>query len=405
MCGYDSCSSFSDESVHIDFPLMVLLRKTPFGIYGYAPKAPSVKISESEYGILLEEIALAVKPFLPPQTICIRFDTIWKSPYVNSEIQQGNESQTSRTDSTGEIPRNEIRELRMNYGTQTHLLKKTKRNHFCPDTVIINLQHSPEQLLCNMRQTTRNCVRRSYRENVIISEKSTDFLPKWYDLYRSTGERKKFYTEKMDYFVQLINRPEGPGRIFFKPVASPHEDCGKGPPSSVCKNQNDNKTISNKTPKNILNPIFQNNQNRTKQNPVLLSNPKSMPIVAQVPEPSFHILAAEKDNIVLSAMILAVCGKNAYYMYSGSNPEYPHLMAGYGLQWEAMLFARKSGCVKYDLLGIPPNGNPSHPMNGLYTFKTGFGGEVTRLCGCWDYPYQMEKYNALVNSEEFAGKQ
>lgn len=68
-------------------------------------------------------------------------------------------------------------------------------------------------------------------------------------------------------------------------------------------------------------------------------------------------------------------------------------------------FARKSGCVQYDLLGIPPNGKPSHPMNGLYTFKTGFGGEVTRLCGCWDYPYQMEKYNALVNSEEFSGKQ
>ena len=55
------------------------------------------------------------------------------------------------------------------------------------------------------------------------------------------------------------------------------------------------------------------------------------------------------------------------------------MMLGYGLQWEAILKARKSGCTQYDLLGIPPNGNPSHFMNGLYTFKTGFGGDVVRF--------------------------
>lgn len=39
-------------------------------------------------------------------------------------------------------------------------------------------------------------------------------------------------------------------------------------------------------------------------------------------------------------------------------------------------------------------------MNGLYTFKTGFGGTVVRFCGCWDFPFDMQKYTALVNSEE-----
>lgn len=75
-------------------------------------------------------------------------------------------------------------------------------------------------------------------------------------------------------------------------------------------------------------------------------------------------------------------------------------MAGYGLQWEAMLKAKRLGCSSYDLLGIPPNGKSSHFMNGLYTFKTGFGGTVVRFCGCWDFPFDMQKYTTLVNSEE-----
>ena len=68
----------------IEFPCMVLLRNALAGMFAYAPKAPSVKIQKSEYGILLEELALAVQPWLPPQVICIRFDILWKSPYGNA---------------------------------------------------------------------------------------------------------------------------------------------------------------------------------------------------------------------------------------------------------------------------------------------------------------------------------
>ena len=50
----------------IEFPFMVLLRTAPAGMFAYAPKGPSVKIQKSEYGILLEELALAVQPWLPP---------------------------------------------------------------------------------------------------------------------------------------------------------------------------------------------------------------------------------------------------------------------------------------------------------------------------------------------------
>lgn len=360
------CKYSNEEFVNpIDFPLMILLRKSTCGMYAYAPKAPSVVIPESHYGLLLEQLSEELKNHLPKEIVCIRYDTIWKSPY-------GNAAKDSL-----EIPRNNIRELRMNFGTEFHKLKKAKRDHFCPDTVIINPQKTPEQLLKNMRQTTKNCIRKSYKEEVIFSEKSLDFLPVWHKLYKETGKRKQFYTEELEYFKKLTGKAEGEakkcGRIFFKQVASPHEDCGKGP------------------------PVF----NKTKKSSIMSANPESMPVFAPVPKPTFHILTAEKKSKLLTGMILGICGKSAYYMYSGSEPEYNNFMAGYGLQWEAILKARSAGCTRYDLLGIPPTGNPSHFMNGLYTFKTGFGGSAERYCGCWDYPLIENQYDYFSNAEEF----
>ena len=63
-------------------------------------------------------------------------------------------------------------------------------------------------------------------------------------------------------------------------------------------------------------------------------------------------------------------------------------MAPYALQARAMEDAWEMGCRVYDLFGIPPKEDPSHPMAGLYRFKTGFGGRIVHRPGCWDYPYK-----------------
>ena len=34
-------------------------------------------------------------------------------------------------------------------------------------------------------------------------------------------------------------------------------------------------------------------------------------------------------------------------------------------------------------------------MYGLYKFKQGFGGELFRQMGCWDYPLNEERYDVL----------
>jgi len=63
--------------------------------------------------------------------------------------------------------------------------------------------------------------------------------------------------------------------------------------------------------------------------------------------------------------------------------------------WET---ARK-GCKVYDMFGIPPSREKSHPMHGLYQFKTGFGGNLFHRMGCWDYPLDRELYRQFKSRE------
>ncbi|HPX27058.1 MAG TPA: peptidoglycan bridge formation glycyltransferase FemA/FemB family protein [Treponemataceae bacterium] len=312
------------------FPLLVLLRRlSKNALYAYVPRGPSLHICEADYGLFLEKLSLALQPLLPSECICVRYDLPWRSPFSHGSAYTV-------------PPRREIREMRMNYGTEHSLLRKASMDYLCPDTVLINLELPPEKLLMKMRQTTRNSIRKSYKLDVDFFVRSACFLPQWHALYADTAERKGFFSEKMDYFEKL----------FYQQKKTLHDDSGKGPP-----------------------------------------------LTAPVPDPEFYLLTAEKKDAMLSGMILGICGKTAYYMFAGSSLEHRDLMPNYGLQWEAMLFSRSKGCTRYDLMGIPPNNDQCHPMSGLYIFKTGLGGDPVRYCGTWDFPYDQSSYEWLRNQD------
>ena len=109
--------------------------------------------------------------------------------------------------------------------------------------------------------------------------------------------------------------------------------------------------------------------------------------------PAIHLLMAEIDEIPVAGIILALHGHRATYLFGASTKIKRNFMPAFALQWEAIRVAKAAGCTAYDLFGIPPNDNPSHPMHGLYRFKTGFGGAIEHRVGCWDYPYIKPLYN------------
>lgn len=113
------------------------------------------------------------------------------------------------------------------------------------------------------------------------------------------------------------------------------------------------------------------------------------------------LLLAEFKGEPLAALMVFSQGQNAYYFYGASSNSHRNLMPTYLLQWEAIRWARQQGCTRYDLWGIPNadvdtlEAKFTHKTDGLwgvYRFKRGFGGQVVKSVGAFDYIYNPLLY-------------
>jgi lipid II:glycine glycyltransferase (peptidoglycan interpeptide bridge formation enzyme) len=117
------------------------------------------------------------------------------------------------------------------------------------------------------------------------------------------------------------------------------------------------------------------------------------------------LVIATADGHDAAGLIAARFGSDAIYMYGGSSTENRAHGAAFGLQFDAMRWARSLGSQQYDLWGIPKEdpvtrhedgdkvaGSRGDDWRGLYKFKTGFGGKI--VC----YPPTIERrYRPLIS--------
>lgn len=194
-----------------------------------------------------------------------------------------------------------------------------------PDTVIVSLAGSEDEILKSMHKKTRYNIRLAEKKGITIQRYSAhqakDKIDSWYELYRETAERDKIGIHPYAYYQRLFSEAA--------------EDSG---------------------------------------------------------EPVLCLYMAEYEQEELAGIIVSRCGKRSTYMYGASSSKKRELMPNYLLQWAAIADARKAGALYYDLFGIPPSGDSSHPLYGLWRFKTGFGGKIHHYHGAWDYPYKMMLY-------------
>jgi lipid II:glycine glycyltransferase (peptidoglycan interpeptide bridge formation enzyme) len=122
-------------------------------------------------------------------------------------------------------------------------------------------------------------------------------------------------------------------------------------------------------------------------------------------------LLAEYAGTPLAAIVVALAGRHAVYLWGASSERERSRMPNHALQWAGMQWARARGATRYDLWGVPdelgrlamalapaPEGAladalpiqldalPDHGLWGVYRFKQGFGGRVVRAVGAWDMP-------------------
>ncbi|MGP1475730.1 MAG: lipid II:glycine glycyltransferase FemX [Treponema sp.] len=102
--------------------------------------------------------------------------------------------------------------------------------------------------------------------------------------------------------------------------------------------------------------------------------------------PLVSLYTAEHDGESLAAIITLFSKSEAVYLYGCSGNIKRNFMPAYLLQWTAIKAARAYGSAFYDMYGMPPAADESHPMHGLYLFKTGFGGKNIHRIGTFDVP-------------------
>ncbi|MCU0511627.1 MAG: peptidoglycan bridge formation glycyltransferase FemA/FemB family protein [Anaerolineae bacterium] len=96
-------------------------------------------------------------------------------------------------------------------------------------------------------------------------------------------------------------------------------------------------------------------------------------------------LLAEVAGTAIAHVILLHVGQRCWYFYGASSGAERERMPNYALQWAAMQWAKAQGYRQYDLWGAPDTFNETDRLWGVYEFKRGFRGVVTRHIGAWDY--------------------
>ncbi len=109
-----------------------------------------------------------------------------------------------------------------------------------------------------------------------------------------------------------------------------------------------------------------------------------------------HPLIAEVDGQAVAAVILFHFGRTCWYFYGASANEARDKQPNYLLQWEAMRWAKAQGYAVYDFWGAPDVFTEDDRMWGVYQFKRGFHGTVTRHIGAFDYAPYPPLYKAYT---------
>ena len=117
------------------------------------------------------------------------------------------------------------------------------------------------------------------------------------------------------------------------------------------------------------------------------------------------LLMASYEGVPVAGMMVFASGSRSWYLYGASASNHRQRMPTYLLQWEAMKWARSMGCRQYDLYGVPDHDQDYLESNfqeradglwGIYRFKRGFGGTVTRSSGPWDRVYNAFLYKLYL---------
>lgn len=314
--------------------VLVLEKKLKLGFtFAYVPGGPRVlhqeEGSEAGNAAILTHFAQALRASLSPGCIFIRFDPPWamREPAIKDENDPvPGESRQTEAGTDDRLRSGQPSATVFQKVSRPWIgtpLRRASADVQPPDTVMLDLSLGKEQLLASMKSKWRYNIRLSMKKGIIIEELRVADTPD-----RGAAAISRFYE-------------------LYK-ITSIRDGIALHPESYYTR---------------------------------------LACLAAENREADLRIWFAKAETTDIACIITLFMEDEAVYLYGASSDEHRNLMPAYALQWAAIQGACCAGCLVYDFYGIPPNADPSHPMAGLYRFKTGFGGEILHRSGSWDYDF------------------
>ncbi len=101
--------------------------------------------------------------------------------------------------------------------------------------------------------------------------------------------------------------------------------------------------------------------------------------------------SAYHEGDLLASNLMLFWNDTVVYLFGGSFEYKRNMMPAYLLHWQAIQNARTNGFKVYDFWGVETD--PNHPWHGFSKFKLGFGGELKKHEGTWDFVIKPAWYN------------
>jgi len=98
------------------------------------------------------------------------------------------------------------------------------------------------------------------------------------------------------------------------------------------------------------------------------------------------------DDTPMAAAYIYDDGETRYYAHAAADDTYRKLRPGSALVAYLIIDAKCQGLKQFDLYGIAPTDDPSHPWAGFSRFKKTFGGAPKAYIGAWDFPLRSVQY-------------
>ena len=120
-----------------------------------------------------------------------------------------------------------------------------------------------------------------------------------------------------------------------------------------------------------------------------------------IKEEKLVLMTARFQGKIIAGALVSFYGGVATYLHGASANENRNVMAPYGLQWAAIIEARKRGCFRYDFGGVKIVETKSQQLEkenswaGITRFKEGFcpDNQPVKFPGCYDIVLSRFKYH------------